>query len=373
MGITAMKDALGLVQTWGRTYFDEVDGVLYSDFTCGSFEVDFTGTGLKVQFAAVPDTFVPPIPGVVLPPREDWPYIAVFVDGGEEPAKKICIHDKEWVEVFASESCEHHRIRVLKLNENFRTCVGIRAFDAEGTLAPFEKEKKDIIEFIGDSITCGFGNDTADISHEYESAEEDGWMTHGAIAARTLGLEPRFISVSGISIENVAPMPGFYCMRDLYPYADRVIEERLAKERGVTIEALRPFDFKANQAKYIVLNLGTNDGTQVYFSPDPDAAIETFRKNYEVFVKEIRAFNGPDAVIICALGSMDYFLYDEIVSVVDKIIAETGDQRIFTHKYMKMMNQGPDCGGCLHPSIYRHKLMAENLVKKIRQLQEKGL
>lgn len=365
--VTAVRERIA---TWGRTYFDEETGTLYSNFSCGSFEVDFTGTALSVEVAAVPDTFVPPIPGVVLPPREDWPYISVFLDGGEEPYKKLCVHDGELVPLFASDAEEHHRIRIVKLNENFRTCVGIRSFAMEGKLLPFEKEKKDIIEFIGDSITCGFGNDTADISHEYESAEEDGWMTHGAIAARKLELEPRYISVSGISIENVTPMPGFYCMRDLYPYADRVIQERLAKERR-TEEPLRPFDFQGNQARYVVLNLGTNDANQIYFRPDKDQAELDFEHNYERFVKEIRDFNGPDTVIICALGCMDYYLYDKIAMIAEKIKRETGDKRIFTLKYNKMMNVGPDAGGCLHPSIHRHKLMAEDLVRKIREIQEK--
>lgn len=369
MTVSAVRDRIA---TWGRTYFDEETGTLYSNFSCGSFEVDFTGTSLSVEIAAVPDTFVPPVPGVVLPPREDWPYISVFLDGSEEPYKKLCVHDGELVCLFSADTTEHHRIRMVKLNENFRTCVGIRGFQMDGELLPFRKDQKDIIEFIGDSITCGFGNDTADISHEYESAEEDGWMTHGAIAARKLGLEPRYISVSGISIENVPPMPGFYCMRDLYPYADRVIQEKLAKARG-TEEPLRSFDFRGNQARYVVLNLGTNDANQIYFRPDKDQAELDFEHNYEKFVREIRAFNGPDTVIICALGCMDYYLYDKIAMIAEKIRRETGDERIFTLKYNKMMNVGPDAGGCLHPSIHRHKLMAEDLVRKIREIQEKGL
>ena len=55
--------ALDRIAAWGRTYFDEEEGTLYSNFTCGSFEVDFQGRELQVQFSAVPDTFVMPVPG----------------------------------------------------------------------------------------------------------------------------------------------------------------------------------------------------------------------------------------------------------------------------------------------------------------------
>lgn len=368
-----MKEALGLVKTWGRTYWDEQEGVLYSNYTCGAFELEFQGRELAVEFSAVPDTFVPPNLAGEQPPREDWPFISVFLDGAETPCRRVQVRDGERVSVFRGDGEERRRVRIVKLNENFRTCLGIRAFYTDGTLLPFEKERRDVIEFIGDSITCGFGNDTQDVSHEYAAAEQDGWMTHGAIAARTLGLEPRFVCVSGISIENVTPMPGFYCMRDLYPYADRVIQDKLAQKRGQSAEDYRPFDFAGNPARYVVLNLGTNDANQIYFRPDKEQAELDFEQNYARFVAEIRSLNGPDTVIICALGCMDYYLYDKIAMIVEKLRKETGDRRLFLLKYNKMMNMGPDAGGCLHPTVYRHRLMAEDLVKKIRSIQEKGM
>lgn len=244
-----MKEALGLVKTWGRTYWDEQEGVLYSNYTCGAFELEFQGRELAVEFSAVPDTFVPPNLAGEQPPREDWPFISVFLDGSETPRRRVQVRDGERVSVFRGDGEERRRVRIVKLNENFRTCLGIRAFYTDGTLLPFEKERRDVIEFIGDSITCGFGNDTQDVSHEYAAAEQDGWMTHGA----------------------------------------------------------------------------------------------------------------------------DYYLYDKIAMIVEKLRKETGDRRLFLLKYNKMMNMGPDAGGCLHPTVYRHRLMAEDLVKKIRSIQEKGM
>ncbi len=367
-----MRDALGLVKTWGRTYWDEQEGVLYSNYTCGAFEMEFQGRELSVEVAAVPDTFVPPPLAGTMPPREDWPFLSVFLDGADEPCRRVRVRDGERVCIFSSEGEERHRVLIVKLNENFRTCLGLRALHMEGELLPFEKEKRDVIEFIGDSITCGFGNDTHDAGHEYETVEQDGWMTHGAIAARVLGLEPRFVSVSGISVENVTPMPGFYCMRDLYPYADRVIQDKLAQERGETVEAYRPFDFAGNPARYVVLNLGTNDANQIYFRPDKEQAELDFETNYARFVSELRALNGPETVIICALGCMDYYLWDKITMIVERIRQETGDRRLFLLKYNKMMNVPPDAGGCLHPTVHRHRLMAEDLVQRIRRIQERG-
>lgn len=365
MDYIRITDTLDRVKTYGRAFLDEEGGVLYSNYTCGGFELLFRGSTLIADFAAIPDTFVPP--GAPPVSREDWPWISVFLDGSDTPCRRMRVRDGECVLLFSGLKAEEHRVKIVKLTENFRTALGIRGFRTDGELLCFQPEQKEIIEFIGDSITCGFGNDTPDPSHEFEAAEEDGWMTHGAIAARMLNLEPRFISVSGISVENPVPMPGFYCMRDLYPYTDRILEDKLAQQRGRTVSEYRPFDFGAAPAKYVVLNLGTNDANQIYFREDKEQAEADFENNYFRFLSEIRRLNGPDTTIVCALGCMDYYLWDKICKVAERFRTETGDGRILTLKYNKMMNMGPDVGGCLHPAIHRHKLMAVDLVRRIRE------
>ena len=361
------------MQAYGRTFYDEQDGVLYSNYTCGAFEVDFTGTLLAASFCAIPDTS--PSPRAAFPdqdpiPREDWPWNSIFLDGADVPTRTICVHDREDIVLFFSEKAETHRIKIVKLTENFRTALGISAFTAEGTLNIFQRESHEVIEFIGDSITCGFGNSASDVSHEFEASEENGWLTHGAIAARALELEPRFVSVSGISVAKSSAMPNLYGMNELYPYTDRIIQDKLAQKRGSPSVEYLPFDFANHPARYIVLNLGTNDASQIYFRPDKKQAEIDFRENYRAFVSTIRQLNGPKANIICALGCMDYYLFDTVKSIVSRLRADTKDKNIFIFKYNKMMNIGPDAGACLHPSIHRHQLMAQELVTFIQNLPQ---
>lgn len=373
MNYFAISEVKDLIRTNGRTYFDEKGKALYSNWTCGAFEFGFKGTALKVEFTAMKDTLMPPpgrmMPGMEIPKPDDWPFIAVFLDDGEEPYLKTEVKDGDSVLVFFRESTETHKIKIVKLTENFRTELGITGFRMDGELFAVEEDQKPIIEFIGDSITCGFGNDTRDAQHQYVASEQNGWMTHGAIAARRLGLEPRFISVSGISVTSVPGMPGPYCMEDLYPYADLVLEDKLGeKYDGKRPEVYTPYDFSQKKAKYVVLNLGTNDANQIYFSPDKEAQAQRVREHYKAFVQNIRKLNGPETMIICALGCMDYYLFDVIRDIVSEIKTETGDQNIVTLKYNKMMAMGPDAGAVGHPHIHRHKLMAEDLVKFISQL-----
>lgn len=369
----AISEVQSKIRTYGRTYFDEKGQALYSNWTCGAFELDFTGTALKVDFTAMKDTLMPPpgrgMPGMDIPTPDDWPFIGVFLDGAEEPSLRCEVKDGNSILVYFSENEETHRIKIVKLTENFRTELGITGLRMEGKLNDFEVEDRPVIEFIGDSITCGFGNDTHDAMHQYVASEQNGWMAHGAIAARKLGFEPRFISVSGISVSSAPGFPGMYCMEELYPYIDRVIEDKLGeKYEGKRPDTYTPYDFSAKPAKFVVLNLGTNDSSQIYFSPNKEEQYKRVVEHYTAFVKNIRALNGPDTTIICALGCMDYFLFDDIKDIVASIKAETGDEKLVTLKYNKMMNMGPDAGAVGHPHIHRHKLMAEDLVKFISNL-----
>ena len=163
-------------------------------------------------------------------------------------------------------------------------------------------------------------------------------------------------------------MPNLYGMNELYPYTDRIIQDKLAQKRGSPSVEYLPFDFANHPARYIVLNLGTNDASQIYFRPDKKQAEIDFRENYRAFVSTIRQLNGPKANIICALGCMDYYLFDTVKSIVSRLRADTKDKNIFIFKYNKMMNIGPDAGACLHPSIHRHQLLAQELFTFIQNL-----
>lgn len=365
----------------GRTYMDPEDGILYFNWTCGGLEAKFSGTCLVAEFCALPDSRIGHITdnrsesiekvagSIEEKAVQDWPWIAVIVDGAEEPYQKILLDQPEKkVILFSDENAGCHRIRIVKLNENYRTAVGIRALLMDGVLQEcgkeYEERKK--IEFIGDSITCGFGNMAVDGTREFYTAEENGWLTHGAIAARMLNMDAAFISVSGITVTRYNNMPAPYVMEELYPYKDRIMQDKLGRSEHYEL-----WDFERNPSDYIVLNLGTNDSTVVMLSGDPAVEEAVFEENYIRFIRTVRELNGPRPWLICALGCIDYYLYDTIQRAVEKIRHKTGDQRIFCMKYTKMLTMGPDVGAGFHPSAYRQEKMAEELVNFIRKLEEK--
>ena len=69
---------------------------------------------------------------------------------------------------------------------------------------------------------------------------------------------------------------------------------------------------------------------------------------------------------------MDYYLYDNILRTADRYRRETGDGKIATFKFKRMMNLGADVGGCMHPSRFRHEQMGRELADFIKRLEKKS-
>jgi lysophospholipase L1-like esterase len=251
------------------------------------------------------------------------------------------------------------------MTENPKGKLSVSRFLTDGTIEKVEEDHKNLkIEFIGDSITCGFGNLSNERDRLFFSCDENGWLSHAAVAARKLDAEFSVISYSGIAItEGVgnfqwqAPS-----MTELYPYTDRLIEE----ENGIK-DSFRIWNFEQYRPDVIVLNLGTNDATVIEFNGDIPGGIQKFEEDYYDFVKMLREKNGASAWIICALGSMDYYLFDSIQKVAERFSRENKDRKIRSFKYGRMrFTDG--YGACGHPNVTTQLRMGNEIADYIADL-----
>ena len=356
----SLAELAPLLRPLGRTL--PLGDTLYFDWTCSGVELYFHGTTLLAQLTAIPGAEQDrhPMTGALVE-RPTWPWCAVILDGGDQPSRVIPVEEAEQTcLLFHSETPETHRIRLIKRTENAKGYLGLKGLWADGAVLPLPEEapRKQIV-FIGDSITCGFGNSTEERDRLFFSADEDGWMSHGAITARLLGMEPTIVSSSGIAVTPYAGWPHPYAMDQLYDYADRMLEDHLGRTE------LTPWDFAAHPADYVVLNLGTNDVNALELEGEGGPAHHA--RAYRDFVAHLRAVH-PDAQIICALGSMDYYLYPDIVRVVEEYRRDTGDQAIHCFRYPKMSIVDP-IGACGHPHVNTHRKMARAMADFIAALE----
>lgn len=228
---------------------------------------------------------------------------------------------------------------------------------------PVVEPIKKRIEFVGDSITCGFGLGTSEKDRFYYPQEENVWMAHGPTAARCLGMDWQMICISGICLAPRKEIPMPVAMNMLYEYTDRPAQQALELDAD-------HWNFKEHPVDYVVINLGTNDATAASFSAAPKKIEEQYEKDYVHFLKTVRKCNGDKTKIICALGSMDYYFYDAMNRAVDTYRAETGDNNVYTFKYCRMSPMDP-IGACGHPSELTQQKMAKELVAFIQALEKR--
>ena len=355
--ITSLSDR---IRPLGRTLMDHDAGILWFNWSLAGVELCLRGTTLLAELCALPGEELDRDERTgQTTERPTWPWCAVVLDSNDVPSAVFEVQGGRCVRlVFHDAADGTHRIRLVKRTENGKGFLGVRGFWAEGELLPISpvSDKKQIV-FIGDSITCGFGNSTTDRNRRFFSADEDAWMAYGAVTSRLLGFEPTFVCSSGICLTRYTGWSHRYCMEDLYDYTDRMFEEKTG------CHALACWKFDEHPADYVVLNLGTNDVNALMQSGE---SASCYAEAYRKFISHLRAVH-PGAWIVCALGCMDYYLYPEIVSAIEEYRCTAGDERISCLRYPKIDVAGP-VGACGNPHIVTHLKMADTLADHIRNL-----
>lgn len=366
MNIHLMKDCTDQVQRLGRT-FEGPEKEIFMNWTCSGIRLAFTGTCLIANLRAIcgEEEDRSQLDGTIVK-RKTWPYAAVFIDEDYEPARYFEVNDTiQNYLLFSSEQEETHIVTIRKMTENPKGKLGIYELLMDGMIdRAGDETRKMKLEFIGDSITCGFGNMTDVRDRAFFSADENGWMSHPAIAAKQLDADFSMICYSGIPISKGIGHVKWLTpsMPELYPYTDRVMEELFGVNR-----LFRNWNFEENTPDVIILNLGTNDATVIDLNMDIDQGIRKFEDDYYNFLQMIRDLNKNEPWIICTLGSMDYFLYDNIQKVVQRYADDNHDDKIRCFKYSRIrFTDG--FGACGHPGITTQIRMGNELADFIKAL-----
>ncbi|MBO4330977.1 MAG: hypothetical protein J5827_02765 [Oscillospiraceae bacterium] len=350
------------VLTHGRTLL--ADGALWFNWSCSGFTLRFRGSSLKAVFRVIPDRAF-----AVFGPQEafDHPCIAVLADGGSEPLFRRKLEAGGEYTLFEGGEGEH-TVRVVRLSENNKGKAGIVSLSADGELLPPpEAPGGPHIEVAGDSITCGYGNETSQPG--FDTQYENALKTYGWLAAKELGAEYSCVAVSGCSVAAPTWLPGiddFHAMETLYEYTDKPLESALGAA------SLTPWDFKAHPVDAVVMNLGTNDANEVKMNGFSRESVDSFHRHYGAMVEQLRRLNGSEAWIVCTLGPMDYYLWDDIRDVVEEYKARTGDGRVICRKLGGIVSFTEGSGADTHPSAATHERMGRELAAMLRECFEKG-
>jgi hypothetical protein len=329
------------IKTYGRSATSNNELELIS--SAAHFGFSFTGTQCKVYAS--------------FPYKGGHNYLQYELDGVYQKRLRIEIGSSEPL-VIEAPSAGRHTVWIYKATEATTGPVLIQKIEAEGIKA-IEKPAMPLIEFIGNSITCGAAADAAEVpcgQGEYHD-QHNAYYAYGPRVARTLGAEYILSSVSGIGIYRTWNMD--------HPSMPQVYETLDFQEQGT-----RKLDFNLLKPQVISIALGTNDfsdGDGVH----PRAAFDSARfvNDYTGFVQLVHSKNPQARIALLSSpmvkGAKARLLENCLAAVKQHIDALYPSAKPVSLFFFKPM-EARGCSG--HPSVEDHAILAEELVPFFKKL-----
>lgn len=299
-----------------------------------SIKANFSGTGISANLTSSGD---------------NW--FNVIIDGVvQTPPLHTPAGTNGLISLASGLASGNHSVVLFKRTEAQTGDIQFKGFTVTGgtLLAPPTPAARRI-EFIGDSITVGYGNEGIDQYHTFTTQNENAYLAYGPVTARALNADPFLIAWSGKGVirnyggDTADVLPSLYLR--ITPWD--------------TTTLWNPSQWVP---QVVVINLGTND----FGSGIPDKT--AFVTGYTNFYNQIRS-QYPNAHIYVALGPLLYgdgliSARDYLTTVVNQRIA-AGDTKVHFIEFPQQdgsLGYGEDW----HPSVAQHAAMANQLITQIK-------
>ena len=243
-----------------------------------------------------------------------------------------------------------HTVTLVKRTESLAGKVEFRGFWLKKghSLVVLPEKPVRKIEFIGNSITCGYGVEAASENDHFGCASENVCLSFASLTGEALQADYHIVAYSGRGVvqnygctpENTLPV----IWNEIFPDQDEPAWDHQLFVPDVT-----------------VINLGTND----FNCSELDTSL--FRAEYKNFLAAIR-WAYPESQIVCVVGPMlsdDYPVnsLSTIRYLIQSILEQTkrnGDEKLY---YFEMSSQNGELGygADWHPSIAQQQKNADEL------------
>lgn len=280
-------------------------------------------------------------------------YYAVKIDDQEPLVLKT---DTSTVYPVASDLSDSiHTILIQKRTEAF---IGKGEFlgftlDENKNLVMPDASSNRRIEFIGNSITCGYGVEGENTNSPFKPETENASLSFAALLSRALNADYQIVAYSGKGVVrnygdsnmmSAIPMPALY-------------------NRTLCSDSLPIWDYTSWVPQVVVINLGTNDySTQ----PHPDKAI--FQEGYTQLINCIQS-QYANVTIFCICGPM---IGEPCAGYIEQVV-ETCQQNN-TNKEIYFINVGDnlltmsDRGSDWHPNVKGQQKTANVILPVIQDI-----
>jgi lysophospholipase L1-like esterase len=339
---TATSLPASALQPYGRFLMNQAQQLELIS-SAANFGFSFTGPGCAI-FASIPNT-------------DGHNYLQYELDGVYQKRIKVQGNAKEPI-IISAPGEGNHTIWIYKATEAHTGPIVIKQIN--GThLKPLSRPAAPLIEFIGNSITCGAAADPSEVPcgtgvyHDQHNA----YQAYGPRVARALKANYILSSVSGIGVYRNWNSDG--------PTMPQVYEKIDFQEKNQQL-----WNFKTYSPKVVSIALGTNDfskGNGKKARLPFDSA--QFVSNYVQFVQVVKT-KYPNAQIALLSSPMingagRTLLQNCLTSVKEKIDALNPTAKPVELFFFKPM-QARGCSG--HPNVEDHAVLAHELEPFFKKL-----
>ena len=239
-----------------------------------------------------------------------------------------------------------HSIEISRRTEWHGGTTKFNGFVIDNNRKLFSLPKlKRTIEFVGNSLTCGYGNEGKSRDEHFAYETENNYHTYGTIVARAVKANYVAVCRSGIG------------MYQSYGGEKEFVQPKLYDE--IVVGSKSVWDYKSNQPDVVVIELGSNDLAKPLDST-------AFVNSYIQFVNKIRG-QYANARIICAAGPDGIDEKESKFQSYVKAVTDyfgPSDKRVYYFYFGRIDSHGSDW----HPNLREHEQMAAVLLPFVKKV-----
>lgn len=250
----------------------------------------------------------------------------------------------------------NHQVRLMYVTEGYERRGEFRGFllDDGCQLLPATPASGRRIEFIGNSITCGYGVESTVKEAPFEDETCNHYYTYAARTARALNAQHLVVARSGI---------GVYRNYDGPKTGDK-INMNTEYPHTLLYDTKEMWDFSRFTPQVVCINLGTND------TSTKGADYKLLKKGYVDLLAKVRKAY-PEAKIVFLCGCMmvtdDLKMAKKAMNEVTEEAHKAGDNEVYRFDFTPQ-NGDLGYGASWHPSYWQHEKMAGELTAFLRVL-----
>ena len=250
--------------------------------------------------------------------------------------------------IFTSKKSARHTAILQKRTEAEQGTFTLQELTTDGSFLEAPAPKSRLIEFVGDSYTCGYGVEAHHRGDPFLPAEENPSQTYADVLGRLFGAETVHISHSGRGI--------------IRNYGDFNQHENMVKLYAQTFDQHSTAQWDPTyKPDLVIIYLGTND-----FSVGKQPALLAWCNNYRQLLQKIREFHGPDVPILCMASPCDELMDDYVIEAVRRSGVDGVHFAPVLSNCYKL--DDTDLGAAWHPNYNGHRKIASAVAPYVATL-----